>query len=105
MLELRDDGVGFDTAGPAPEGHYGLTMMRERALVAGGTIEVLSASGEGTKISVNPDVLAGPGESGAGDSDVCASRPGASPVRPQPPQALRPSPSSHDHDDEPPIPA
>jgi signal transduction histidine kinase len=51
-LELRDDGVGFDTAGPAPEGHYGLTMMRERALVAGGTIEVLSASGEGTKITV-----------------------------------------------------
>lgn len=51
-LELRDDGVGFDTAGPAPEGHYGLTMMRERALVAGGTIEFLSAIGEGTKITV-----------------------------------------------------
>jgi signal transduction histidine kinase len=52
MLELRDDGVGFDTSAPAPEGHFGLTMMRERALVAGGTIEVLSAVGEGTKITV-----------------------------------------------------
>jgi signal transduction histidine kinase len=51
-LVLRDDGVGFDTAGPAPEGHYGLTMMRERALVAGGTIDVLSAPGEGTTITV-----------------------------------------------------
>jgi signal transduction histidine kinase len=51
-LVLRDDGVGFDTAAPEPDGHFGLTMMRERALVAGGTIELTSAPGEGTSITV-----------------------------------------------------
>lgn len=51
-LVLRDDGVGFDTEAPAPEGHYGLTMMRERALVAGGTIEMVSALDQGTTITV-----------------------------------------------------
>jgi signal transduction histidine kinase len=51
-LVLRDDGIGFDTAAPEPEGHFGLTMMRERALVAGGTIELTSAPGEGTSITV-----------------------------------------------------
>jgi len=51
-LVLRDDGVGFDTGAPEPEGHFGLTMMRERALVAGGTIELVSAPGEGTTITV-----------------------------------------------------
>ena len=29
-LVLRDDGAGFDSDLPGPEGHYGLTMMRER---------------------------------------------------------------------------
>jgi len=51
-LVLRDDGVGFDPAAPPPEGHYGLTMMRERAAVAGGTIHVDSAPGKGTTITV-----------------------------------------------------
>ena len=51
-LVLRDDGVGFDPAAPPPEGHYGLTMMRERAAVAGGTIRVDSAPGKGTTITV-----------------------------------------------------
>jgi signal transduction histidine kinase len=51
-MELRDDGVGYDTSAPEPEGHYGLTMMRERATVAGGSYEVTSAPGEGTTIMV-----------------------------------------------------
>ena len=51
-LVLRDDGVGFDTEAPEPEGHYGLTMMRERALVAGGTIDLTSSPGEGATITV-----------------------------------------------------
>ncbi len=51
-LELRDDGEGFDAEAPAPEGHYGLTMMRERALVGGGTFELQSAPGKGTTIVV-----------------------------------------------------
>ena len=52
MLVLRDDGVGFDTEAPEPEGHFGLTMMRERAAVGGGSYEIESAPGEGTTIKV-----------------------------------------------------
>jgi signal transduction histidine kinase len=51
-LVLRDDGAGFDPEAPAPEGHYGLTMMRERALVGGGSYELKSSPGEGTTIRV-----------------------------------------------------
>jgi signal transduction histidine kinase len=51
-LVLRDDGTGFDADAPGPEGHYGLAMMRERAGVGGGTFEVETAPGAGTKITV-----------------------------------------------------
>jgi signal transduction histidine kinase len=37
-LQLRDNGVGFDTSMPGPEGHFGMTMMRERATIGGGTL-------------------------------------------------------------------
>jgi signal transduction histidine kinase len=49
---LRDDGVGFDVEAPAPEGHFGMTMMRERATVGGGTFTIQSVPGEGTTITV-----------------------------------------------------
>lgn len=51
-LVLRDDGAGFDADAPEPEGHYGLTMMRERATVGGGTFKLTSAPGEGASITV-----------------------------------------------------
>ena len=51
-MVLRDDGVGYDTSAPEPEGHFGLTMMRERATVGGGSYTVTSAPGEGTTITV-----------------------------------------------------
>jgi signal transduction histidine kinase len=51
VLTLRDDGVGFDPEAPGPEGHFGLAMMRERALVAGGSYKVESAPGAGTRIT------------------------------------------------------
>ena len=51
-LVLKDDGVGFDSDASEPEGHYGLTMMRERALVGGGTFEIQSAPGAGATIKV-----------------------------------------------------
>jgi signal transduction histidine kinase len=51
-MTLRDDGVGFDVEAPGPEGHYGMTMMRERATVGGGTLTIQSVSGEGTTITV-----------------------------------------------------
>lgn len=51
-LQLRDDGRGFDTTAPGPEGHFGMVMMRERAKVGGGSFEVQSAPGEGTTVTV-----------------------------------------------------
>jgi signal transduction histidine kinase len=51
-LVLRDDGVGFDVEAPEPEGHYGMTIMRERAAVGGGTLEMSSVPGEGATITV-----------------------------------------------------
>ena len=52
VLELRDNGVGFDPEAPGPEGHFGMAMMRERAQVGAGTFDVQSAPGEGTTITV-----------------------------------------------------
>ncbi len=52
VLELRDNGLGFDTSAPGPEGHFGMAMMRERAQVGGGTFDVQSAPGEGATITV-----------------------------------------------------
>jgi signal transduction histidine kinase len=51
-LVLRDDGVGFDDQAPEPEGHFGLTMMRERATVGGGTLKINSSPGQGATITV-----------------------------------------------------
>jgi signal transduction histidine kinase len=51
-MVLRDDGVGFDVEAPGPEGHYGMTMMRERATAGGGTFSVQSVLGQGTTITV-----------------------------------------------------
>jgi two-component sensor histidine kinase len=50
-LTIADNGKGFDTSAPPPEGHFGSVMMRERALVAGGSYSIHSELGEGTKIT------------------------------------------------------
>jgi signal transduction histidine kinase len=50
-LIIRDDGKGFDTSAPPPEGHFGSVMMRERALVAKGTFSIESEPGSGTTIA------------------------------------------------------
>ncbi len=50
-FELRDNGRGFDSAAPGPEGHYGMAMMRERAKVGGGTLAVSSSPEAGTTIT------------------------------------------------------
>jgi signal transduction histidine kinase len=51
-LVLRDDGLGFDDQAPEPEGHFGLTMMRERATVGGGNLKITSSPGAGATITV-----------------------------------------------------
>ena len=51
LLEVRDDGIGFDPSRSFP-GHLGLKSMRERAERLGGTLEVESRPGKGTRILV-----------------------------------------------------
>jgi signal transduction histidine kinase len=60
-LEIRDDGVGFDTAQVGvrlgadpglPSSGYGMLSMAERAELVGGTIEVRSRPGAGTAVTV-----------------------------------------------------
>jgi signal transduction histidine kinase/ligand-binding sensor domain-containing protein len=50
VLEVRDNGRGGALEHNPPEGHFGMTGMRERAAAIGGTLEVKSAAGEGTRI-------------------------------------------------------
>ncbi|MGB9722272.1 MAG: ATP-binding protein [Chloroflexia bacterium] len=56
-LTVADDGVGFSPpAHPSrltQKGHFGLLGMRERALLAGGTLRIASAPGQGTVIAVH----------------------------------------------------
>jgi signal transduction histidine kinase len=48
-LTVRDDGMGFDPAA-VRDGHYGLTGLRERAALAGGTLALNSSPGAGTEL-------------------------------------------------------
>jgi PAS domain S-box-containing protein len=48
-LEVSDDGVGFDVEEDFP-GHLGLRSMRERAARLGGTLELESSAGAGTRV-------------------------------------------------------
>jgi signal transduction histidine kinase len=52
-LKIRDDGKGFDTSAPPPEGHFGSVMMRERAQVAGGKLSVESEMGHGATVTAS----------------------------------------------------
>ncbi|MBS1804387.1 MAG: hypothetical protein JST28_13555 [Acidobacteria bacterium] len=54
-LIVRDDGRGFDSTygASSPAGHYGLTGMRERADLIGGTLEVTSELGSGTTVHLH----------------------------------------------------
>lgn len=51
---VQDDGLGFDGVPLSRDGlpHFGLATMRERAEAVGGTLEVESAAGRGTRIRV-----------------------------------------------------
>jgi PAS domain S-box-containing protein len=51
-LEVVDDGRGFDPQIVGDTGGMGLITMRERAERVGGTLTILSAPGEGTRVTV-----------------------------------------------------
>lgn len=50
VLEVEDDGTGFDPADPARADSFGLRGMQERATALGGKLEVRSAPGAGTHV-------------------------------------------------------
>lgn len=49
LLEVCDDGIGFDSTSSFP-GHLGLHSMRERIARLGGTLKIESTPGQGTCI-------------------------------------------------------
>ena len=51
-LVIGDNGKGFDPAA-VPVGHYGLVGMRERARLAGGSLDIESNPGRGTTLTVH----------------------------------------------------
>src|SRR5437764_3107731 len=55
-LEVRDNGKGFDPAGPFP-GHLGLRSMRERVTKTGGTLTIESVPAQGTCIEVRMPII------------------------------------------------
>jgi signal transduction histidine kinase len=61
FLEVADDGVGFDLA--EVEKHYtersslGLVNLRERAELASGSLQIISAPGKGTRVQVRVPLL------------------------------------------------
>lgn len=57
VLEVADDGAGFDPAQPGarPMG-MGLLTMRERAVMMGGRLSVISSAGKGTRIRVAVEI-------------------------------------------------
>ncbi len=52
VLQVRDNGQGFDPVAAARRKSFGLLGMQERALALGGTLEISAAPGQGTIIEV-----------------------------------------------------
>lgn len=51
-VTVEDDGCGFDSQNPTLEGN-GLENMRSRIVALGGTLELLSQPGRGTKVAIS----------------------------------------------------
>ncbi len=60
VLEIRDDGRGFDPSGPFP-GHLGLRSIQERAAHLGGTCSIESTPTQGTRLCVRIPAREEPG--------------------------------------------
>lgn len=50
ILRIRDDGCGFDPSEATPSGHYGLSMMRERAEMIAADLKITSQPRQGTEL-------------------------------------------------------
>jgi PAS domain S-box-containing protein len=59
ILSIIDNGRGFDPAGTATDGHYGLKFMRERTEMMNGSFQLISQPGAGTRIVICVPVQSG----------------------------------------------
>lgn len=50
LLEVVDDGIGFDTSAPSEPDRFGLRGLRSLVRDVGGDLDVISAVGEGTSV-------------------------------------------------------
>jgi two-component system sensor histidine kinase NreB len=53
MLNVHDDGVGFDLTQQPLSGHYGVPGMEDRARLMGGKLKVMTKLGQGTMITLD----------------------------------------------------
>lgn len=51
QITVTDNGLGFDTSQPRPEGHFGLRILGDTIKQAGGTFELWSWPGSGTTVT------------------------------------------------------
>lgn len=52
VIDIKDDGKGFDQENDCTEKHFGILMMRERVELLNGNIVICSKKNKGTKIHV-----------------------------------------------------
>jgi signal transduction histidine kinase len=66
-LHIRDDGRGFDALAPTPgpQSGFGLYSLHERARLAGGSLDIASAPGQGTVVALSLPADAAPLEAQA----------------------------------------
>jgi len=55
-LAIEDDGIGIDPKAPGERVGFGMDNLRKRVDDLGGTVDVRTISGEGTRIEVNVPV-------------------------------------------------
>jgi signal transduction histidine kinase len=52
LIEVTDQGPGFDPTHPVPESHFGLAFLAERVTLVGGRVDITSAPGKGTQLAI-----------------------------------------------------
>jgi len=83
VLRVADDGRGFATGNvqPTPDGGFGLTGMRERARLAGGTLEIESAPGWGTRLVAQVPAAPAPAAADSAAPAAVEPAPATAPIR------------------------
>lgn len=52
VASVGDHGIGFDTTSQAPEGHFGLNSLQQRANMCGGRFQLESSPGNGCRVAL-----------------------------------------------------